>query len=298
MSDSLRVRAPAKVNLFLRVLARREDGFHDVETLFQAIDLCDVVGVGLAGEGVELDVRGPEPCPPEENLAFRAADGFRRRFSLEPGVRVRLEKRIPAGAGLGGGSSDAAAVLRCLAALSGVEPGSPRLRSLAEELGSDVPFFLGGSALAFGTGRGEVLEPLSPLPTRWVVLSTPPVHVSTGEAFESLSRPTAQRAVSVSTAETLPTSWDELLLQVGNDFQDVVAGAHPSVAKSLTALERVGASGVSLSGSGAASFGLFDSGSEAKEVADRLSEQLGWPFIAAETLSELPEPYEESAPEP
>lgn len=288
MTGSVLVRAPAKVNLFLRVLSRREDGFHQLETLFQAIDLCDVVRVRWAREGVRLDVEGPDPCPPEENLAFRAALGFLSLFPSERGVQVTLEKRIPAGAGLGGGSSDAAAVLRCLLALSGVASTPPELMRMAAELGADVPFFLGESALARGTGRGELLEPLRPLPARWVVLSLPPVHVSTGAAYESLSRRTA-RSQTPSGAGVQARSWDDVVLQLSNDFQDVVSAQHASVAESLAALQREGASGVLLSGSGAASFGVFGSRAEAREVAGRLCGEFGWPFRAAETLTALPE---------
>jgi 4-diphosphocytidyl-2-C-methyl-D-erythritol kinase len=147
---SASLEAPGKVNLVLRVLGRRSDGYHEIATLFQAIDLCDNVRVSVDPDasGVDLALEGPDLGPLEENLAYRAAERFCDRYGVEAGVRIELLKRIPAGGGLGGGSSDAAAVLRLLSALTGHGEG---LQALAADLGSDVPFFVAGSA----TGRAS-----------------------------------------------------------------------------------------------------------------------------------------------
>lgn len=157
-------RAPAKVNLYLEVLHRRGDGYHELETVFQTIDLCDRVTVSLRADE-QLTLRCDDPSLPadQRNLAWRAAQRYREAAGLRAGVDIVLEKRIPAGAGLGGGSADAAAVLRALERLGGRPLGRERLRELAAELGSDVPFCLEGGT-AHATGRGERLQPLPPLP--------------------------------------------------------------------------------------------------------------------------------------
>lgn len=286
-----RVAAPAKVNLLLRVLGRRPDGFHDLETLFQAVDLSDEVEVTTGGEGVRLRVEGPDLGPVRENLAYRAALGFLERTGLAgEGVEIQLRKRIPAGAGLGGGSSDAAAVLRCLDALW---PGmvAPAARAeLALDLGSDVPFFLGPAGLALGRGRGERLTPISPLPTGHLVIVLPPVHVATAWAYGALAGFRRERPFSrrVPLGEG-PWRWDDVAGHAGNDFEEVVSGAHPRVAASLTALRDAGARPALLSGSGAACFGVFTGAEEAGYAASRIGSRLGWPAVAARTLPELPD---------
>ena len=139
--QAVRVRAPAKINLLLRVLGLRADGFHELETLFQAIDLTDELTVELAGDSVDLEVAGTDAGPVTHNLAFRAAEAFRLAADLHSGVRILLTKNIPTGAGLGGGSSDAAAVLRALNHLTGGAVAAEALLAIGADLGSDVPFF-------------------------------------------------------------------------------------------------------------------------------------------------------------
>lgn len=286
-----RVAAPAKVNLLLRVLERRPDGFHDLETLFQAVDLCDEVEVTTGGGGVRLRVEGPDLGPVRENLAYRAAVGFLERAGLAgEGVAIHLRKRIPAGAGLGGGSSDAAAVLRCLDALWPGRATAPVLSGLALDLGSDVPFFLGPAGLALGRGRGERLTPLPPLPTGHLVLVLPPVHVATAWAYGALAGfRRRERAVP----RRVPLGegtwrWDDVAGHAENDFEEVVPGAHPRVAASLEALRDAGARPVLLSGSGAACFGRFPGPEEAGRAARSIESALGWPAIDVATLGELP----------
>lgn len=278
------VLAPAKVNLYLRVLGRRADGYHEIETLFQAVDLADEVCVELGGSGVSLDVDGPALGPVEENLAVRAARSFRAAAGLTEGVRIRLRKRIPAGAGLGGGSSDAAAVLAALSALVAGAPSAAELRARAATLGSDVPFFLCGSSLAIGRGRGEVLEPLEPLPPADLVLVLPPLHVSTRDAYEALGAPSLPLGWEAE-GESIgaPGGWVDVCSRARNDFQSFAAARHPHIARSLGALSAAGASLAMLSGSGGACFGLFERRSRAIEAASNLSSELGWPAVAVRT---------------
>ena len=178
MTPRARVAAPAKVNLFLHVLDRRDDGFHDVHTLYQAVDLCDEVTVELVGEGTELVVDGPDLGPRQENLAYRAAEAFRTTGRVEGGVRVTLRKRVPAGAGLGGGSSDAAATLRMAA-----DQGTAILRDVPLSLGADVPVCILAHAARM-RGIGEQLDPVA-LPPLPALLVNPGVEVPTGAVFSA-----------------------------------------------------------------------------------------------------------------
>ena len=281
--------APAKLNLSLRVLGRRPDGYHEIETLFQAIDLADEVTVELGGDGVALSVEGADLGPPEDNLAVRAAVAYRIATGLREGVRISLRKRIPAGAGLGGGSSDAAAVLAGLAALV-TDDDSGRLRDLGANLGSDVPFFLASSPLALGRGRGERLTPLEPLPVADAVLVLPPVHVSTAAAYRALDAQPLGRAAADAPPSPTPRSWDDVRARACNDFEASVAARHPEVARSLEALGGAGARLAMLTGSGSACFGLFDDRGRAVETADAVGRVLGWPARAVRTLARMPDP--------
>jgi len=301
-----RMSAPAKINLVLRVLDRREDGFHELRTVFQAIDLADEVQVAWGGNQVQLDVQGADVGPDVENLAYRAATRFLEARGERRGVRIGLVKRIPAGAGLGGGSSDAAAVLRCLAAISPGPADRAALGRIALSLGSDVPFFLGSSPLARATGRGEVLGPLAPLPTAHVVLVLPPVHVSTADAYRALAEARARGPTRANplpdeefrsdTGDALPSleRWSDVEAALANDFEPVIAARHPEVRRALTELVASGARGTLLSGSGSACFGFFPDRAGAEAAARYLSASLGWRCGAVRTLTRLPTPMVES----
>jgi 4-diphosphocytidyl-2-C-methyl-D-erythritol kinase len=189
----VRLEAPAKVNLRLRIMAREDSGYHQLETVFAALDFGDVVEVTPAGAGVTLEVSGPSPCPPEDNLAYRAALAYMEAAGIAQGARIHLEKRIPAAGGLGGGSSDAAAVLRALDWMYEGELGVVRLARLGSDLGADVPFFLSPSPVALAWGRGDRFLPLPPLPEAYLLLCVPEVSVSTAAAFQAM---TAARAAA------------------------------------------------------------------------------------------------------
>jgi 4-diphosphocytidyl-2-C-methyl-D-erythritol kinase len=178
---TLTVRAPAKVNWTLEVLGKRPDGYHEVRSVMQTIDLCDTITLERA-DGISLTLAGDAAAlaalPVEDNLAFRAAVRLRDRAGGAPGARITIEKRIPASAGLGGGSSDAAATLRGLRALWRLDIAEGELATIAAGLGSDVPFFLrGGTAIA--SGRGEVVEPLPDAVAPRLTLTAPPPSAAT-----------------------------------------------------------------------------------------------------------------------
>jgi 4-diphosphocytidyl-2-C-methyl-D-erythritol kinase len=303
------VRAPAKVNLTLRILERRPSGFHDLETLFQAVALHDDLVVRRRPEqGVALRVRGADVGPPADNLVTRAATAFLEAaggngsVDLE-GVEIELVKRIPAGAGLGGGSSDAGATLRALAALfPGLVP-TARLRSLAADLGSDVPFFTGTAGLALGRGRGERLTPLAPLPPAPVLLALPPVHVATGGAYAALARFRAEAGGETpkphfaDDGTDVPRSWAEVAARAVNDFEPVIAPAHPEVARAGAALRATGPLFSLLSGSGAALFAVYadDAAAEAARIAAEAACP-GVAFLVTRTLERLPALNESAFP--
>ncbi len=259
------------------------------------MDLADTVSVQATSKGgVRLRVEGPDLGAAEENLAYRAAQLLLRAVGVSGHVLIRLTKRIPAGAGLGGGSSDAAAVLRLMNEMYGGPLDAESLTTLGAELGSDVAFFLGESPLAIGRGRGEKLEPIPPLPVAHLVLAFPPVHMSTADAYEALS----SRGLDAGGPRLgdPPASWAWVSSLAHNDFQNVVAGLHSEVQAALDALEAVGGKPVLLSGSGSACFSRFPHGGVAASTAQALTERLGFPCVAVRTLSEFPSLGREGTP--
>ena len=262
MTAAAQVAAQAKINLFLDVLAREPNGYHAVETAFLRIDLADDVTVRAAA-GRSLNVSGPSfPIdglgPTEKNLAYRAATAYADSIGWPAGFAIDLVKRIPAGAGLGGGSADAGAVLRALDALS-PRPLGPRLTEVAATLGADVPFMTIDEPMALGSGRGERLKPIPPLEPRPVVLAVPPFAISTADAYAWLDadRAAQSREPSPRLAEPLAT-WEDAAAAAHNDFGPVVGRRHPETIAIAEGFRSAGASIALLAGSGSAVFGVFE----------------------------------------
>jgi 4-diphosphocytidyl-2-C-methyl-D-erythritol kinase len=278
VSTEQRVSAPAKINLRLAVLAREAAGYHQLETIFCRLALADEVAIRAAGDGIALDVQppagaeaAPDLGPAAANLAVRAARAFFDAARLEPHAAIRLVKRIPAAAGLGGGSSDAAAVLQGLNRLHGLPLSDPDLLELGAGLGSDVPFFLAGGPLALAWGRGGRLAPLPALPRRPVVLAVSPVAVATAEAYAALAatRGADYRAPATVIPRQLD-SWEAAAAVAGNDFEAVVFDRLPMLAALRAALERSGARIARMSGTGSTVFGIYDDDAVAAQAAERL----------------------------
>ena len=286
---SVAVAAPAKVNLFLRILAKEESGYHQLETLYTAVDLCDEIMLHRTERGVSVEVVGPSVGPDEENLAYRAADALLEAAGFTTGVHVHLTKNIPVGAGLGGGSSDAGATLRALNTLLGEPFSASELLEIAGRLGADVPFFASGAGAALAWGRGERLVPISIAPRLSVLLALPSLHIATGEAYEYLSVP---ERITAATLALDALSRPEILAELAvNDFEASVFESHPELGKLRQALHETGALTARLSGSGAALFGLFNDRATADQAQASLS--TSWTdvrFVVTETLAYQPEP--------
>lgn len=257
-----RVEAQAKINLFLRILSQEPSGYHQLETLFQRVALADSVVVRTGGSGRSLDSRGADTGPVEKNLAWRAAVAFADAAGGPANFQIQIEKRIPVGGGLGGGSADAAAVLRALNAIADRKLDDTALASIAFSLGADVPYLLSAHALALGSGRGEKLFPLGALPARPVVLAVPPFGVSSGTAFGWYDAQKASRHSG--TRATLPVGrkleWRTIAALAVNDLESVVAEHHPEIAALRDTLRRSGALLAQMSGSGSTVFGVFEPG--------------------------------------
>jgi 4-diphosphocytidyl-2-C-methyl-D-erythritol kinase len=253
-----RVAAQAKINLGLRVLARETSGYHAIETVFQRLALADDVRVRITDGPRTLDSRGGDTGPTEKNLAWRAALAMHEATGWPAGFAITIEKRIPVGAGLGGGSADAGAVLRALNALAPHPVSELELLRIAAPLGADVPFLTGTASLAMAWGRGERMLSLPPLPERSVALVQPGFAVSTAEAYAWLdaSRGGYAPHPQMTGAERF-ASWEAVAPLTENDFEPVIGAHHAGLPGIAQALHRAGASIARMTGSGSTMYGIF-----------------------------------------
>jgi len=267
-ADGISRAAPAKINLGLHVLRKRPDGYHAVETVLHRIEWADTVTVAKA-ETLSMTCSDPSLPTGDDNLCMEAARKLAAACDVKQGARIHLEKVLPYGAGLGGGSSDAVATLRALDALWTTNASEDLLYRIATSIGSDVPFFLQDVPAALATGRGELVEPLMgdegayclPYP---VLVVVPDVHVSTPEAYQKVTpsqddRPDLRPLVRSNDFEC----WSDALV---NDFEAPMASAEPQIAAVRAMLRAQGAGYVSLSGSGAAVYGVFDALDDARSA--------------------------------
>lgn len=258
MSGAISRDCPAKVNIFLRVLAREHDGMHGLETLYCRVALADRLTITRRDRDIALDVSGADLGPAEENLVWRAADAVLAATGRRFGVHLRLEKRIPAGAGLGGGSSDAAAALEAVNTLAGNAIPRGELFHMAARLGADVPFFLSGAPLALAWGHGTRLLRLPPLPARPMLLLVPDTRVSTPEAYGWIDeiRAGTDRG-SVALDLDLLGNWGDLARIAGNDFEAATLGRYPNLKAAHEALVGTGPLLCRMSGSGSGLFAVY-----------------------------------------
>ena len=276
---SVTIDAFAKINLTLQVLGQRSDGFHEVRTVLQTIDLSDrIVCVAQPGP-FDLRCKAAGVSEDRSNLVWRAADALWRangRAGEPRDARIVVTKRIPPRAGLGGGSSDAAAALVALAHLWNLNMSHQALSHVAASLGADVPFFLWGGAV-LGVGRGDEMYPLTDLPRWWVLIIMPPFGISTTDAYRWSDLFDRRSPAPVALADPrLSGTWLGRLPALHNDLEGAVASRHPEIARTVTALGQHGALLTAMSGSGSAMFGVFTSGPAANTAWRRLRLGRGW----------------------
>jgi 4-diphosphocytidyl-2-C-methyl-D-erythritol kinase len=261
-ASSLTVAAPAKVNLFLHVVGRRDDGYHLLESLIVLVDFADTLRLTLDRSGRIARVNDVAGVPAPADLAVRAAHALQRECGTALGVAIDVRKRIPMGAGLGGGSSDAASVLLALNRLWGLDLSRAELAAIGATLGADVPFFVHGQS-AFVTGIGERVRPVS-MPRCWLALAMPAVHVPTAAIFAS---PQLTRSAPSAKISVFSESYGR------NDLEPIAASQYPGVAQAIAVLGRI-VPGARMSGSGAAVFAACESEQAARRAVSALPETI------------------------
>ncbi|TWU23169.1 4-diphosphocytidyl-2-C-methyl-D-erythritol kinase [Novipirellula galeiformis] len=294
---------PAKLNLFFELLGKRDDGYHDIDTIMVAIDWHDQLRLQQRpSPGIELIVDwmpsleiiarelGVDPqsehgqsllaIPADErNLVHRALTRFVDHFGFAGGFCCHLSKSIPAGAGMGGASSDAASALRCAATLAGIPLDHPDLRTLASEIGSDVPFFLGNDTTSWtaarATGRGEQITPVSLATELNAVIAFPAISLSTATVYSQSSVPTSPSSANDFIKAANTGILESITSQMCNRLQETATQITPQIDEILKSMWRLGLLGCQLTGSGSACFGLADSAIQAKRLAEQLRRQLG-----------------------
>ena len=272
----------AKVNLNLRVLGRRGDGFHDILTILQTISLHDTLTFHRSDKGIELTCNDTNLPIDETNLIFRAAKALQAEFCIEEGADIEVIKVIPIGGGLGGGSSNAAVTLLGLSRLWSLEISFEKLHRIASRIGSDVPFFLhGGTVLAFGTGT--TTEPRPDVDLGPMIVVTPSITVSTSSAYKaleaSLTSDDSERILLNYRLETVGPA------DAGNDFEKTVFVAFPEVADVKARLTELGAVKALMSGSGASVFGIFENEETRQTALKALGERTDWRSFAVAAIS-------------
>ncbi|HEY7637526.1 MAG TPA: 4-(cytidine 5'-diphospho)-2-C-methyl-D-erythritol kinase [Gemmatimonadales bacterium] len=280
----------AKINLLLRVLAREADGYHGLETLFCLVSLTDVLTVERRDrQGASIEVMGLDAGPAEENLAVRAAQAVLEATGQRFGVHLTLDKRIPARAGLGGGSSDAAAALAGVNQLAGNAVPRHELLQFAARLGSDVPFFLSGAPLALGWAHGERMFRLPPLPSAPALLLVPPRGIATAEAYgwvASARQEAGRRGALTLDLDALST-WGDIGRMAGNDFESAVFARHPEIRAAFEALAGTRPLVCRMSGSGSALFAIYRSARDREDARLMLGPKHG-ALHSVETLATPP----------
>lgn len=294
----MRVLAPAKVNLSLRIVGRRADGYHLLDSLMVPVSLCDEIliqietEIGSGGQkgkreqsGIIVTCDDPSVPGDETNLAYKAAALLLKETGTRAKITIDIRKRIPAGAGLGGGSSDAAAILKSVNLLFSLGLSESQLCALAARLGADVPFFI-PCRPARVAGIGEILTAVPPLPLRWLVIIVPPFEVSTPWAYHRFDELPGSKMAPGSSEKFPDGHWPPPKLLV-NDLERAVLPTYPLIGQIKDQLLRVGAEGALMSGSGSAVFGIFPTHTSAEQAAQILKEK-GKTFVV-EPLNDPPQ---------
>ncbi|MEO7659276.1 MAG: 4-(cytidine 5'-diphospho)-2-C-methyl-D-erythritol kinase, partial [Pyrinomonadaceae bacterium] len=276
----------AKINWTLQILGKRDDGFHELFTVFQTVSLCDSISF-KADHSLALTCDDPQVIVDENNLIIKAANALQERFDIGLGAAIHLEKRIPSPGGLGGGSSNAAVALIGLARLWEIDIGDYELQTIAARLGSDVPFFLNGGT-AIGTGRGELIEQVKDIDGECLLIVTPDAAVSTVGAFKrlnasALTNDALNRILRVCRREA--ESLDLRRAVLINDFETSVFDAFPEIERVKNTLLDLGAVNAAMSGSGASVFAIFDKTETRQAAIKALDHESTWRKFAVATVS-------------
>jgi 4-diphosphocytidyl-2-C-methyl-D-erythritol kinase len=287
LSNTISLPAFAKINLGLRVRGRRADGYHEIDTVFQAISLYDTISLTPTEKNdIVLSCDDRSLPSDERNLVWRAASALQTGCAIQKGARIRLEKRVPVHAGLGGGSSDAAATLVGLAYLWHAAISESELSEVAAGLGADVPFFLYGGT-ARGTGKGSDIAVLPDAADKSLIVLKPHANISTAKAYEALNAAAlttsdTKTILSTSRRSSFSDSFSSKALL--NDFEAVVLQLEPEIERARVALLRAGAQAALLAGSGAAVFGVFDNKDAQERAIQSIELETGWRVFPCSTV--------------
>lgn len=282
--DKLRLESPAKINLRLEILRKREDGYHELRTIFQKISLFDQLLFTLKKEkGISITTDQPRLPVGKKNLVYRAAQLMIERTGFQGGIHIQIEKNIPLGAGLGGGSSNAATTLKALNHLFEANLSKEELMGMGQEVGADVPFFfLKGAAI--GSGIGEKLKEVR-LPNLWYILIYPNFEVSTAWAYRNYVLTNRKFQINL---HQLPKTPKEVSKILWNDLEEVVSRKFPQILRMKEVLYDVGAQGALMTGSGPTVFGIFSGEGGAKEAfkkVKQIAKGKGWLVLNAHNIS-------------
>lgn len=274
----VKVDSLAKVNLYLEIKKKRSDGYHEIETLFQRVNLHDTILIEKTHK-TDIQITCNHPAVPIDatNLAYRAAELLFRETGIKVGLKINIDKVIPVAAGLGGGSSNAASVMQAVNNMCNLGFTKEKLLELGSKLGADVPFFLLDEPCALGCGKGDVLEPIKNVPTYWYVIIYPKIHVSSKWAYEhfKLSLTKKKPGATIFIRALKSANLQEIAPVLYNDLASVVGASHKEVQSAEKALRTAGIKAVLLSGSGPCVFGICQTKEEAEVVKERVSKKMG-----------------------
>jgi len=287
LDNDLRIPAFGKINLSLRVLGKRDDGYHELDTIFQTISLHDTISFTVTDDrSIVTSCDDPTLGMGEMNLITRAARGLHNRFAPKRGARIHLQKRIPWQAGLGGGSADAAVTLIGLSHLWELPSSKDELIEIAAGLGADISFFFFGGT-ARGTGIGAKIEPLPDTPERTLLIIKPNANSNTADAYEALQKPalTSSNSKTILSSSAAKEVFDTSSFAAWqNDFEAIVFALEPEIERAQVALLQTGARSALLAGSGSAVFGIFDSEDAQRRAIQAIELETGWRVFPCKTV--------------
>ncbi|MFH1878074.1 MAG: 4-(cytidine 5'-diphospho)-2-C-methyl-D-erythritol kinase [Candidatus Omnitrophota bacterium] len=286
----MKLRAPAKINLFLKVIREMEDGYHQIDTLFERVSLFDYIYIDTSANARKILCDSPDVPTGEDSLIGRTVRAFEESINRKLTFEIKIEKNIPVGAGLGGGSSDAAAVLTGLSGIMGDILSEEELFRIGGGLGADIPFFLSGASFGYGSGRGDIIEKLEKKYDLWHVLVNPPFQISTKDVYSKVSPFTLTNNIAIDKMFTVFSDTgkrENIAGNLYNDLEAIVLQDFPVLKQVFSEIREAGAEGVLLSGSGPTVFGVFRSRSEAESAEKKLvrafPEEQGWRVFTVNT---------------